>query len=241
MTQVLLIYKQMAAILADTTAIGKNRKNEQQKFMFRGIDDVMNELHSSFAAHKVFLTTEVLDIVHGESGKTASGNTMHHLFQKIKFTFHAEDGSSVSSVVWGEAKDTGDKASNKCMSIALKYCLLQAFLIPTEDMAEPDAETPPPTKNQNQQQRQPDNKQNKPGGLDMNAEYTAEDAQKVWLHNEFKKLGLRDEHKAHMQAMNAAVQRMPLKNIVQFITEKTKRYLYEYEANKAEAKNNGNK
>ena len=33
----------------------------------------------------------------------------------------------------GEAMDTGDKATNKAMSAAMKYALLQTFCIPTEE------------------------------------------------------------------------------------------------------------
>jgi hypothetical protein len=61
---------------------------------------------------------------------------------KIKFTFYADDGSNVESVVIGEAMDTGDKASNKALSIGLKYALLQVFCIPTEDDKDPDAVSP---------------------------------------------------------------------------------------------------
>ena len=49
--------------------------------------------------------------------------------------------SFVTTTVYGTAMDSGDKADNKCMSIALKYALLQTFLIPTEDMIDPDSET----------------------------------------------------------------------------------------------------
>ena len=36
-----LIYGKMAAIMKDCGAIRKGRRNQQQNFMFRGIDDVM--------------------------------------------------------------------------------------------------------------------------------------------------------------------------------------------------------
>src|SRR5690606_11320769 len=41
-----------------------------------------------------------------------------------------------------EGLDSGDKATNKALSAALKYALIQTFSIPTEDMAEGDAESP---------------------------------------------------------------------------------------------------
>lgn len=61
---------------------------------------------------------------------------------KIKYTFFAEDGSSVYAIVIGEGMDTGDKATNKAMSIAFKYACFQVFCIPTEEMQDPDAERP---------------------------------------------------------------------------------------------------
>jgi hypothetical protein len=134
------IFAAMNAILADTDAIGKNQKNQAQGFKFRGIDDVMNELHSSFAKHRVFLTTDVLAIERVEKDTRNGGKSLHQ-FITYRFTFWADDGSSVSSTQVGEAADSGDKSSNKCASIALKYALLQTFLIPTEDDKDPDAQT----------------------------------------------------------------------------------------------------
>ena len=49
-------------------------------------------------------------------------------------------------MVVGEGMDSGDKATNKAMAIALKYACFQVFCIPTEEMKDPDAETPPPSK-----------------------------------------------------------------------------------------------
>jgi hypothetical protein len=100
----------------------------------------MNSLHESFAKHGVFITTEVLERKEVER-QSKSGGTLFWVTITVQFTFHAQDGSSISSVIYGTAMDSGDKADNKCMSIALKYCLLQAFLIPTEDIQDPDAQT----------------------------------------------------------------------------------------------------
>lgn len=73
--------------------------------------------------------------------QTARGTVMHHVICTIKFTFFAEDGSSIESTLVGEALDTGDKATNKAMAIAYKYACFQVFCIPTSDMADPDAES----------------------------------------------------------------------------------------------------
>jgi hypothetical protein len=37
--------------------------------------------------------------------------------------------------------DSGDKASNKAMSVAMKYAMFQMFMIPTEEMVDPDGES----------------------------------------------------------------------------------------------------
>lgn len=138
------IYARIAAIMKATKAIGKGRKNQQQNFMFRGIDDVMNELHEAFAENEVFVLPEVLDYT-TDQRPTKSGGVNFFVRARIRFRYVATDGSSVETVNVGEAMDSGDKAFNKAMSIALKYSLLQMLLIPTEEPKDPDAETPEET------------------------------------------------------------------------------------------------
>ena len=152
-----LIFKKIIEVMADINAIGKDRRNQQQGFQFRGIDDVMNELHSSLAKCGVFVLPKVLEETR-TTGKTSRGGDMFYTRLKINFGFYAEDGSHVDAVVIGEAMDTGDKASNKALSIGLKYAMLQVFCIPTEDEKDPDAVSPQPaagTMQQPQQKKQP--------------------------------------------------------------------------------------
>ena len=148
-----LIYKKIIEVMADINAIGKDRRNQQQGFQFRGIDDVMNELHSSLAKCGVFVLPNVLEETR-TTGKTARGGDMFYTRLKINFGFYAEDGSHVDAVVIGEAMDTGDKASNKALSIGLKYAMLQVFCIPTEDEKDPDAVSPQPAAGTMQQPQQ---------------------------------------------------------------------------------------
>ena len=148
-----LIYKKIIEVMADINAIGKDRRNQQQGFQFRGIDDVMNELHSSLAKCGVFVLPKVLEETR-TTGKTKNGGDMFYTRLKINFGFYAEDGSHVDAVVIGEAMDTGDKASNKALSIGLKYAMLQVFCIPTEDEKDPDAVSPQPAAGTMQQPQQ---------------------------------------------------------------------------------------
>lgn len=134
------IHEKIIAILADSEAISKDRRNQQQGFNFRGIDDVYNSLHPLLAKHGVFSTTEVLG-ERSEERQTAKGGNLIYRILTVKFTFYAADGSHVESIMIGEGMDSGDKASNKAMAIAHKYALLQLLAIPTEDAKDPDAES----------------------------------------------------------------------------------------------------
>ena len=44
----------------------------------------------------------------------------------------------------GEGMDSGDKAANKAMAVALKYALTQMLLLPYDEV-DPDGDTPPPS------------------------------------------------------------------------------------------------
>lgn len=139
-----LIYKKMAKIMADVPAIGKEQRNQQQGFMYRGIDDVMNDLHSLFANNGVFILP-VVEEYNVDVKQTSKGGLMYRTHVKVRYRFVAEDSSAIETVNVGEAMDSGDKSMNKAMSVALKYSLMQMLLIPTKEGKDPDAVTPEPT------------------------------------------------------------------------------------------------
>lgn len=141
------IYKQIADIMAETKAIEKNGRNTSQNFNFRGIDDIMNELHSTFAKNKVFIVPETVECQKSEKS-TRSGTIMYHVQLTVNYHFTSGiDGSEIVVRNIGEAMDSGDKAVNKAMSISLKYALMQLLLIPTKEEKDPDLETPSETRN----------------------------------------------------------------------------------------------
>lgn len=133
------IYHAINAVMKEVGAIGKNQKNQQQGFMFRGIDAVMNAINPALIKNKVFVVPEALEQVR-EERQTKAGTNLIYSVCKMKYTFYAEDGSFVEAVVIGEGMDSGDKATNKAMSIAFKYACFQVFCIPTEEMKDPDEE-----------------------------------------------------------------------------------------------------
>ena len=133
------IYETISAVMNEIGAVGKNSKNQQQGFMFRGIDAVMNAISPALIKHHLFIVPEILEQTR-EERTNSKGTLLIYSICKVKYTFFAEDGSNISAVVIGEGMDTGDKATNKAMSIAFKYACFQVFCIPTEEMVDPDAE-----------------------------------------------------------------------------------------------------
>lgn len=134
------IFQSITAAMGDIEPIAKGRRNDKQGFNFRGIDDIMSELQPVLVKHGLFVVPEALEVIR-EQKQSTSGGVLLYSIVKMKYTFFAADGSNVSAVVIGEGMDSGDKASNKAMAVAMKYALLQVFCIPTEDAKDPDAES----------------------------------------------------------------------------------------------------
>lgn len=139
------IHEAILNIMRDIGAVGKDKKNVQQGFQFRGVDDAMNATHELFAKHGVFVVPQVIDRVR-EERTTKSGGAMFSTVCRVKYTFYAADGSSIEAIIDGEGMDTADKSTSKAQAIAFKYALFQVLDIPTEIMPDPDAETPEPSK-----------------------------------------------------------------------------------------------
>lgn len=134
------IYSAICDIMNDCPAISKTQKNTQQNFLYRGIDVVMNVFQPLLIKHRVFVVPEVLESNREERQAKTGGNLIYTTL-KVKYTFFADDGSCISAIVQGEGMDSGDKSSNKAMSVAFKYACFQIFCIPTEEMKDPDAES----------------------------------------------------------------------------------------------------
>lgn len=139
------IYKAIVNVMGEIGAIGKDRKNQQQGFMYRGVEDVMNTLQPLLKKYGVFIVPEVLEHTR-EERQTKSGGNLIYSVMKIRHHFYAEDGSEVVSTTIGEGMDSADKSSNKALAIAFKYACFQVFCIPTEEMDDPDGDTPPESK-----------------------------------------------------------------------------------------------
>lgn len=137
------VYAAISAVAKDmaTTGISKDRKNAQQGFNFRGIDQVYNALAPALVNHGLLILPRITERTVTER-TTQKGGVLFYVVVKADFDFvSTEDGSIHTVTTYGEAMDSGDKATNKAMSIAYKYAAFQAFCIPTEETAiDADAE-----------------------------------------------------------------------------------------------------
>lgn len=138
------VYSAIASVMSDLSkiGIGKDKENKQQGFKYRGVDEVMNVLAPILSRHGLVILPRVTKREVTER-QSKSGSALFYVALDIEFDFvAAEDGSkhTVGPVI-GEAMDSGDKASNKAMSIAYKYACFQAFCIPTEGDNDPDGTT----------------------------------------------------------------------------------------------------
>ena len=134
------IYEAIADIMKAGYAVTKSKKNPQQGYQYRGIDDVMNTFQPLMAERGIFVVPEVLDAQREERQTTKGGNLIYSIL-KIRYTFYASDGTSLSAVVIGEGMDSGDKASNKALAAGMKYALFQTFCVPTEELVDSETES----------------------------------------------------------------------------------------------------
>jgi len=137
------VYKGIAAV---TRALGregiaKTSKNVQQGYSFRGIDAIYNALSSELAAAELCIIPRIVDREVIER-QTRNGGALFYVTIKAEYDIvSAIDGSCHTASAYGEAMDSGDKATNKAMSASYKYMAMQLFCIPTEGDNDADATT----------------------------------------------------------------------------------------------------
>lgn len=141
--------KVLAALLAvqrdiHTSGIGKTRRNKEQNFDFRGIDDALRAFAPLFTSHAVLCAPKFHDLVIS-ARQTKSGGTTYNVQVQGTFAFTSvEDGSTyVVGPVYGEANDGQDKAISKAESVAFRQMLFIAFAVPHEPVigGDPDETT----------------------------------------------------------------------------------------------------
>ena len=138
------VYRAINAVAADLAQAGipKTHSNEAEGYEYRSIDDVLNRLAPLLARHRLCVLPRVLRRRAVER-RGDGGSTLVAVELKVAFDFiSADDGSRHSVKVFGEALDSGDKATAKAMAAAFKIAMVQSLCIPVPGNDDADRLTP---------------------------------------------------------------------------------------------------
>lgn len=128
--QPLPIHQALVAAARDVGDVPKSDFNQQQGFAFRGMESVMAKVGPALRKHGIagplprVIDRQVETIEVGQQRKPWRLVTL-----TVEFTFVGPAGDYLSVVTVGEGFDPGDKASNKAMTGAMKYALVQSLTI----------------------------------------------------------------------------------------------------------------
>lgn len=139
------VYQAMSAVqkALSEQGISKDGLNAFQSYKFRGIDQVYKALAPLLHEHGLLVIPKATyNRVDGHTDD--KGRLITHVFLDVEYQFvSVEDGSTHTASIVGEAMDTaGDKASNKALSAAYKYGMIQTFAIPVEGDDDADSSSP---------------------------------------------------------------------------------------------------
>lgn len=134
------IIELLARVMEEVGAVGKDGRNQQQNFNFRGIDAVVNAVSPALRKYGVVVTPEVQSVEYSTVEVGKNRTLMGHVKVMVTYKFYAPDGTFLPTTVCGESMDSGDKATAKAMSVAFRTCLIQTLVLPTDE-ADPDTQT----------------------------------------------------------------------------------------------------
>lgn len=238
-----LIYGKVIEVMRAIGAVGKNGHNKQQNYNFRSIDDVADAAHEHLAGVGIIPVPRVIKSSREERKTTSGGNLIYSVLD-VEYKFFAEDGSFIEVVTVGEGMDSGDKSSNKAMTAAYKYAMVQLLCIPTKEKkdSEHDSHSVEPKERprqtaQPQQRPQPANGTNRPAAANgaqngqASKSKTGMDKLRDWA-GEQKIFGDEVPHPAHVLAIlnNAGIRAANDSNM-----ELCQRALQDHQAGKVEA------
>jgi hypothetical protein len=127
------------AVMQEVQAVAKNDKNTAQNFNFRGIDAVINKVGPALRSAGGFILPKVID-KSAEVVPSKSGGSLNVVRLTVNFEVYGSEGEPIIGTVVSEAFDSGDKATAKAMSVALRTFLLQTLALPTDEK-DPDADS----------------------------------------------------------------------------------------------------
>jgi hypothetical protein len=120
--------------------VGKDSRNKQQGFNFRGVDAVVNATADALDRHGVIIIPMLESVDYSTEEVGGNRTPMAVTRVKVCYRFTGPRGDHFDVIVPGEAMDSGDKGTAKAMSVAYRIALIQTLNLPTGD-PDPDSQT----------------------------------------------------------------------------------------------------
>ncbi len=132
------LHEKVLAVMDSVQYIQKKGHNKNQDYKFAREADVKEALRNQFVKHGIVFNCEITKSKTEDLGlKTNGGKVM--LFSEVDMTCTLSDGKdTIKFGSTGSGTDMGDKGIYKAMTGAIKYGLMNNFLIPTGTDPEAD-------------------------------------------------------------------------------------------------------
>ena len=133
------LYQRMAQVMEEVVSIGKGSEVSTGRGSYKAVshDDVTALLHKPLIKNGIVAIPSMVshDL---EIGKNSKGNTVYISKAWAEVTFYnvAAPGDSLSVKCFSMGFDSQDKGPGKAYSMAVKYCLLKAFMLESCDEEE---------------------------------------------------------------------------------------------------------
>ena len=98
-------------------------------YKYAGAEDIIAEIRPAMVVNKLSLNPCKSEMLVNDRLQMAGGKTLTHVIIKTTFRLSHESGQYEEIESIGEGADSMDKAANKAQTAALKYALLQTFLL----------------------------------------------------------------------------------------------------------------
>lgn len=131
------VHTAWSRVMGDVQAVGKNDRNKDQGFNFRGIDAVLNAVGPALRAHGVVVLPRPVSM-EVERYQSKSDSAMKNVTVQMEYRVIGPSGDDFTGSSYGEAADSSDKAVAKAQSVAYRVFLIQSLTIPTHE-PDPDA------------------------------------------------------------------------------------------------------
>lgn len=129
------LHAKLAEVMAEAGRIPKNGQYQGQgAFKYVMVGDAADAIRGALGSRGVSMLPSSVEVVSEAEHPTKSGGTMTTLTVRTTWTLvDGESGEAATIQSIGTGADSGDKASPKAQTNAMKYALLMGFLLSTGD------------------------------------------------------------------------------------------------------------